>query len=59
MAVPGGGPPGQRFGDVGEARLNFSRMVRGMARLREISENVLGDQLNTERHVKELTDVCK
>ncbi len=32
------------FGDVGEARLNFNRMVRGMARLKEILENVLRDQ---------------
>ncbi len=37
----------------------FKRTVRGMARLKEISENVLGDQLNIERYVKELTDVCK
>ena len=41
MAGPVGGPPGLGgFGDVGEARLNFNRMVKGMTRLKEISENV-------------------
>ena len=57
-----GSPPGLAtggFGDVGEARMNFDKMVRGMARLKEISDNVLGDQLNTERYVKELTDVVR
>ncbi len=44
---------------MGEARLNFNRMVRGMSSMKEISENVLGDQLNIEGYVKELTDVCK
>ena len=39
--------------------MNFGKMVRGMARLKDISENVLGDQLNTERYVKELTDVVR
>ncbi len=29
-------------------------MVKGMTRLKEISENVAGDQLNVERCVKEL-----
>ena len=60
MAGPTGGPPGLGgFGDVGEARLNFNRMVRGMARLKEISENVFSDQLNIEKCVKELTDVTR
>ncbi len=60
MAVPVGGPHGLGgFGDVGEARLNFKRMVTGMARLKEISEKVVGDHLNIERYVKELTDVCR
>ena len=57
-----GSPPGLAtggFGDVGEARFNFNRMVRGMTRLKEISENVVGDQLNTEKYVKELTDVVR
>ena len=44
---------------MGEARINFNRMVRGMSRLKEISEYVVGDQLNTEKYVKELTDVCR
>ena len=39
--------------------MNLSTMVRGMARLKEISENVVGDQLNTEKYVKELTDVVR
>ncbi len=47
------------MGDVGEARFNFNRMVKGMARLKDISEHVLGDQLNIERYVKELTDFCR
>ena len=34
-------------------------MVKGMTRLKEISENVVADQLNIERYVKELTDVCR
>ena len=60
MAGQVGGPPGLGgFGEVGEARINFNRMVRGMSRLKEISENVVGDQLNTEKDVKELTDVCR
>ena len=60
IAGPVGGPPGLRgFGDVGESRVNFNRMVRGMTRLQEISENVMGDQLNTERYVQELTDVVR
>ena len=60
MAGPVGGPPGLGgFGDVGEARLNFNRMVKGMTRLKEISENVETDQLIIEKYVKELTNVCK
>ena len=47
------------FGDVGEARMNFNRMVKGMSRLREISENVETDQLNIVKYVKELTNVCQ
>ena len=39
--------------------MNFDKMVRGMAKLKEISENLLGNQLNTERYVKELTDVVR
>ena len=46
------------FGDVGEARMNFNRMAEGMSRLRKISENVDTDQLNIEKYVKELTNVC-
>ncbi len=55
-----GGPPrfGLGFGVVGEAKLNFQRMVRSMTRLDEISKNVSGDQLNVETYVKELSDVC-
>jgi hypothetical protein len=40
-----GHPPGLAvggFGDVGEAKLNVNKMVSGMARLKDISENVLG-----------------
>ena len=60
MAGPTGGPPGLGgFGDVGEARLNFNRMVKGMTRLKEISENVETDQLIIEKYVKELMNVCK
>ena len=60
MAGPTGGPPGlEGFGEVGEARMNFNRMVKGMARLREIAENVETDQLNIEKYVKELTNVCQ
>ncbi len=33
-------------------------MVKGVSRLRERSENATGDELNAEKHVKELTDVC-
>ncbi len=32
-------------------------MVRSMTRLRVISENVAGDQLNVEKYIKELSDV--
>ena len=54
------GPPSLvGFGEVGEARNNFNRMVRGMSRLKEISEHVEKDQLNLEKYVKELTDVCR
>ncbi len=60
MAGPVGGPPGlDGFGDVGEARLNFNRMAKGMVRCQEISENVETDQLNTERYFKELTNVVR
>ncbi len=53
-------PPGLGgFGDVGQARVNFNRMFRGITRLEEISENVVGDQLNTEKYVKELTDAVR
>ncbi len=37
--------------------MNFQSLVRGMTSLREISENVAGDQLNVEKYVKELSDV--
>ncbi len=34
------GPPGfGGFGEVGEAKLNFQRMVRGMTRLKEVGES--------------------
>ena len=53
-----GVPPGLGgFGEVGEARVNFHKMVKGMSRLKEISENATGDQLNVEKYVKELSDV--
>ncbi len=55
-----GVPPGLAgagFGEVDDARANFSRIVNGMTRLREISENVAGDQLNVEKYVKDLSDV--
>ena len=39
--------------------MNFNRMVKGMARLKEIAENVETDQLNIEKYVKELTNVCQ
>ena len=55
-----GGPPGlSGFGEVGEAKVNFQKMVRVMTRLSEISQNVAGDQLNVEKYVKELSDVCE
>ncbi len=57
MAGAGGGPPGLGFGEVGEAKQNFQRMVRGMTRLKAILENVAGDQLTIEKYVKELSDV--
>ena len=56
-----GVPPGLAgagFGEVGESRANFNRMVKGMTRSKEISENVAGDQLNVEKYVQELSDVC-
>ncbi len=60
MAGPTGGPPSLGgFEDVGKARLNFNHMVRGMARLEEISETVVPYQLNIEKYVKELTDVTR
>jgi hypothetical protein len=55
-----GVPPGLAgagFGAVGEARVNFNRMVKGMTRLKGISENAAGDQLNFETYVKKLSDV--
>ncbi len=52
-----GGPPGIGFGEVCEAKLNFQRMVRGVSRLKEIFQNVAGDQLNVEKFVKDLSDV--
>ncbi len=53
-----GGPPGFGFGDCSEAKVNFQRMVRGLTRLDEISKNVAGHQLNVEKYVKEVSDVC-
>jgi hypothetical protein len=47
------------FGDVGQARLNFDRMSRGMIRLQDIAENVEVDPLNVEKYVKELTNVVR
>ncbi len=52
------GLAGTGFGEVGESRANFNRRVKGMTRLREISENVAGDELNVEKYVKDLSDVC-
>ena len=41
MAGPTEGPPGlEGFGEIGEARLNFNRMSKGLAILQEISETV-------------------
>ena len=47
------------FGDVGQARLNFDRMSRGMIRLQDIAENVEVDPLKVEKYVKELTNVVR
>jgi hypothetical protein len=58
MSGVGGGPPGLGFGGVDAAKLNLQRMVRGMTRLKEISEDVAADRLNIEKYVKELSDVC-
>ena len=53
-----GVPPGLGgFGKVGEENLNFHKMVKGMSRMKEISENIAGDRLNVERYAKELSDV--
>ncbi len=46
------------FGEVGEAKLNFHKMVKGMSRMKEMSDNVARDQLNVAKYVKELSDVC-
>ncbi len=43
---------------MGASRANFNKMVKGMAKLKEISGNVARDQLNVERYVKELSDAC-
>ncbi len=51
-------PPGLGcFGEVGEAKLNLHTMVKGMSRMNEISENAARDQLDVEKHFKELSDV--
>ncbi len=44
---------------MGEARFNGNRMVKGMYRTKEISEHVVGNQLNTGKYVKGLTDVVR
>ncbi len=60
------GPPGlgqgtiggyNGFEDVGDARTCFSRMVRGLARIKEIAEHVESDQLGVEKCVKEFAEV--
>ncbi len=38
--------------------MNFHRMVKGMTKMKEISESAAEDQLNVEKYVKELSDVC-
>ncbi len=43
---------------MGEAKANFNRMLNGMFRLKEISENAAGDQFDVEKYVKEFADVC-
>ena len=54
-----GNPPGLRgFGEVGQARASCDRMVEGMSMLKEIVDNVEGDQLRTEKYVKGLGAVC-
>ncbi len=50
-------PDSEDLEKLARATLNFQRMVRGMTRLREISENAAEDQLNVENYVKELSDV--
>ncbi len=57
VGVPSG-LAGAGFGEVGEARANFNRMVKGRTRLKEVWEKVARDQLNVARYVKELSDVC-
>ncbi len=46
------------FGDVAEARLCYNKMAAGMARLREIEQNVEHDAVNSEKYIKELSKVC-
>ncbi len=41
-----------------EACKNFNTMFAGMGRLKEISESAEGDQMNIEKHLTELTNVC-
>ena len=55
MAGGVGVPPGLAtggFGDVGQARVCFTRMSAGMERLMQIEEKVENDQLNIEKCVK-------
>ncbi len=52
-----GAPPGLihgGFGEIGEVRLSFNKMVARLSRVKDISDNVEADNMNTEKNVKEL-----
>jgi hypothetical protein len=54
-----GGPPGRGggFGSVGEANEFYETLANAIKRMTEIRDNVEGDSMNTERYVKELSQV--
>ena len=54
-----GVPPGLGgFGEVGEAKFNFHKMVKGTSGMKKISESIAVDPLNVEKYAKGLSDAC-
>ncbi len=60
MAGGAGVPPGivGGFGDVGEAKFCYNKMVASMAGLQEIEQSLEHDAVNSEKYIRKSSNIC-